>query len=417
MLSLLTVLGALAQDSDGGLAEEPPPTEEAQPWDRVGWGWGGVPALNFNSDEGAGFGIVASLYRYNGELQPYKTSVTLILFATTKAVQSHSIEVDALRVANTPLRLTVRGSLDAIQVDNYCGVGPDVTCDPAGAEAAADRQQVAGADREAFLKNYYRTRYVLPYLRIDARYALDPMPHRFELVGGYRAELILPGTFSDPTPWPGSLYEQDFPGGERGLLSVVQAGVMLDNRDNEPSPTRGYWVEATGRLAAPFLGSEWTYGGFNTTLRGYLPLFTDRLVFADRAVVDVIAGEASIRELANLGGTQRYWGYGSQFTGRGIRQRRFIGEAVAFNQAELRALVAPFQAFGVPVDVHLLGFLDVGFVGAETRDFGRMFRTPLPGGGGGLRLAFDKNFIIRADMGFSSFEEGSSLYIDIRNLF
>ena len=122
MFTLMLAL-AWAEPSTDPAADEAAAAsdEEARPWDRVGWGWGGVPAVNFNSDEGFGFGAVGSLYRYDGQVQPYKTGITLILFATTKSIQAHSLEVDMLRVGNTPLRLTVRGALDSTKVDNYCG--------------------------------------------------------------------------------------------------------------------------------------------------------------------------------------------------------------------------------------------------------------------------------------------------------
>ncbi len=403
----------------GAFAVEPepdPPAQEAQPWDRVGWGWGGVPAVNYNSDEGFGFGVLASIYRYNGGTQPYKTAVTLLAFGTTRGIQYHYLQFDTLNVGGTPLRLDGRVALDATRVDNFCGIGNDVTCDPAVAQAAAG--DLTGEEREAFVTNYYRTRYLYPRMRIGARYALDPMPHRFELFGGYRLAYILPGDFRESGAFPGSLYAERFgEEGEEGFVSVLQVGAMLDNRDNEPSPTRGYWIEASVRGASRFIGSDWEHVGFNTTLRGYLPIFTERLVFADRLVVDAISGSAPVQELANSGGYQRYTGYGSLNAGRGIRQRRFIGETLAMNQAELRWLAVPFRVADIPIDIHVLGFLDVGFVGAEFTDFGRSFRTPLPGGGGGLRVAVDKNFIVRADVAFSSFEQGNSLYIDINNVF
>ena len=416
MLPWATVaLARVPDDTDAVPAVE---DADPDPWDRVGWGYGGVPAVNFNSDEGAGFGVVGSLYRYNGETQPYKTGMTLILFATTKGIQAHSFELDTLRLFDTPLRLAVRGALDTTLVDNYCGIGPQVTCDPAIAEAEADAAGLEGQVRDDFLRRYYRTRYINPNLRIDARYELDPMPHRFEIVGGYKASYLTPGTFGDPSPWPGSLYEADFGEGEQGLVSVLQIGGMLDNRDNEPAPTRGYWIEASIRGAAFLWGSSWDFFGFNTTLRAYQTLGTDRLVFANRVVVDGIIGDAPVRELAAPGGTQRYSAYGSLNAGRGIRQRRFIGEAFAMEQAEIRWTALPLTIGTLPIDIGLVGFADVGFVGAEFADFGAMFATPLPSTGGGLRLAFDRNFVIRADVGVSPIEDWSpKLYIDLRNLF
>jgi hypothetical protein len=43
---------------------------------------------------------------------------------------------------------------------------------------------------------------------------------------------------------------------------------------------------------------------------------------------------------------------------------------------------------------------------------------PVPSFGGGLRLAFDDNFIIRVDSGFSAVEDfAPKIYIDLANLF
>ena len=74
--------------------------EEPENWERERWGGGGLPALNYNSDEGFGFGVVASAYRYNGEVAPYKTAINLVIFATTFGIHNHSLEVDTLQVGD-----------------------------------------------------------------------------------------------------------------------------------------------------------------------------------------------------------------------------------------------------------------------------------------------------------------------------
>lgn len=408
------------------LPDEPgsAPKPEGAPWQRTGFGFGGLPAVNFNSDEGFGFGVVGSLYRYDGETGPYKTAFNLVLFATTKAVQTHSLEIDWLQVKGAPVRITARGEFASTSTSNYCGTGPLVTCDPATAEAAADAEglyeqaSTSELGREDFVRHYYRTRFLNPNARIDVRYTIDPMPHRVELLFGWRANAMIPGDFKERTPFPGSLYAQDFPGGESGLVSVLQTGVVFDNRDNEPSPIRGYWAEASVRSATFLWGSAYDYFGYNTILRGYLPIATDRLVLADRFMVDGIVGDAHTLELTTPGGTQRIPFYGSLNAGRGIRQRRYVGKSKILEQLELRWTAWSPTIAGVDVDLGLLTFGDLGFVGEELTDLGRSLRTPLLGTGGGLRIAIDKNFIVRADVGVSPIEDWSpSVYIDLRNLF
>jgi hypothetical protein len=417
MIVLAAWLGtAAAQD----VPEAAEADEEVDPWDRRGWGFGGLPAVNYNSDEGFGFGVVGSAYRYNGELQPYKTAVNLVLFVTTFGIHSHSLEVDTLELADRPLRLTVRGELATTNTSNYCGVGPEVTCDPDAAEAAiaAVSPPLEGEAHDDAVRRYYRTRFLNPNGLVDLRWAIDPMPHRVELVVGWRGRGILPGDFQERTPWPHSLYAEDFPGGEAGFVSALQVGVMADNRDNEPAPVRGYWVEGTVRAASVIFGSTYDYVAWNLTLRGYRPLGTDRLVLADRVVFDQLVGEAPTLELSIPGGTQRYTFYGSLNAGRGIRLRRYVGRLKAMNQTELRATFWRPTVAGVDLELTALGFLDLGFVGADPLDFGPAFSHPLPATGGGLRIAVDRNFVVRGDVGVSPIEGWSpSVYIDLRNVF
>lgn len=387
-MPLLLLLAALAAAED-------------EPWQDEGWGWGGLPAVNYNSDEGFGFGVVGSVYRYDGEQAPYKTAIDLVLFASTKAVHDHSLTIDALELGGAPIRLTVRADMRATRSSNYCGTGSGVTCDPA----------VAPND------TFYKTRFVYPQLRADIRWTLDPKPHRLELLAGWRGGLLIPGDFDERAPYPDSLYAAHFPGGEEARVSVLQAGVMLDDRDNEPAPTKGYWIEASVRGASPLWGASFAYVGFNSTLRGYVPLGSERLVLAERVVLDGQVGDVPTVELAVPGGSQRYDWYGSLNAGRGIRLRRYIGEVMTMSQTELRYTFARPKVFGVQLDLTTLAFLDLAFVASDWQHLEEL-ATPLPGEGVGLRVAFEQNFIVRVDVAVSHLEDyAPGVYIDLRNTF
>lgn len=416
MLVLLTSL-LFAQTDPTEVPE--PVAQTPESWQRDGFGWGALPALNYNSDEGFGFGVVANLYRYDGETSPYRYNIGALFFMTTKGIHSHRLEIDALRVGGTPLRLTGRVQLEVTRAGNFCGFGHTVTCDVDVAESAADSNGLTGEPREAFIRRYYRVRYVRPYAFLNARYAIDPMPHRVELFGGWRVERHQPGDFSSNTPFPDSLYAERFPDGERGFLSILQAGVMADNRDNEAAPHRGYWVETSVRGAAEWLGSDWSLFGVNTTLRGYVPVTSnERLVSATRVVFDGFVGDAPTRELGNPGGSILYSLYGSLNAGRGIRARRYIGRVKTFAQQEARWTFLSTRIGGVPLQLTALGFVDVGVVADEWSDLSDALGEPIVGTGGGLRIALDTNFIVRADIGVSAKESWApSIYIDLGNLY
>lgn len=406
--------GARAEDVD-----PEPPAEDAPSWTREGFGFGGIPAVNYNSDEGLGLGAVGSVYRYDGKTSPYKIGITAILFATTRGVHGHRVDVDALKLMGGRLRFTARANLDITRTNNFCGLGPDVTCDPAVAEARADELGLAGEERETFVRRYFLASYIRPNVFLNARWRLGDLEaeRKLELMTSLRSELHLPGTFGDPNPDPQALIATRLDQ-EKGLLNVLQVGVMLDTRDFESAPSRGVWIEGSLRGATRYLGSAFDLAGLNTTLRGYVPLAGDgKLVGATRLALDGMVGDAPIRELAQMGGSVLYTYGGGLNAGRGVRQRRYLGRVKTLLQPELRWKFLHVEPLGVAVDFTVLGFVDVMAVAEDWSRLEQLGR-PIVSEGGGLRLAFDDNFIIRTDVGFAAVEDYSpAIYIDLAHLY
>jgi hypothetical protein len=145
---------------EGGSAQpapaEGPPPAEAKPWDRVGFGWGGVPAVAYNSDDGFGYGVLASIYRYDGGTAPYKWSSTILLYMTTKQVHTHRIDLDVIDVGDLPLRLTTRAEFASTRAANYCGTDPSRPCDPADAEALAAAMGIEGKAADQLVDRYHK---------------------------------------------------------------------------------------------------------------------------------------------------------------------------------------------------------------------------------------------------------------------
>lgn len=404
-----------ATPPEGDGKKKPP---QGEPWEKVGWGWGAIPAVNYNSDEGFGFGALGSFYRYDGETQPYKMALTLLFFMTTRNVHSHRIDFDWLDVGDTPLRLTFRVQLDATNTANFCGYGWDVECDPALAEEAADDLGLTGEDRDDFVRRYYYLRWMRPNGYAVARYRVSSGKPEVEVFAGWRGEMFMTGFWKNDGPWPDSYYAETV-GEEDGFLSVLQAGANLDTRDNEPAPRRGMWHEVSIRGAWKYFGSAWDYFGFNATARFYAPLVKEGiLTLASRTVFDGMVGDAHVRELAAVGGIKSYSFGGGDSAGRGIRLRRYIGRVKAMEQLELRYAFVRFRVVKANTELTLLLFGDMIVAGEDWSDIGPAFAHPHFGEGIGLRVAINQNFVIRADVGFSDVENWSpGVYIDIDNLF
>lgn len=412
--------------------EEPssstPPLETME---REGLGFGGIPAFNYDTDNGFGFGLVGSLYWYERGVAPYRYALTVILFATTKLIQDHQIRFDAVDVLDLPLRLTFRGGYYQSLTQNFCGFGNGVTCDPNVAALEASRLGLEGSAREDFLRRYYLLRLTRPYVQGLARWRLLREPVKLELMGGWRGHLLLPG---DPwadddgdgapdltfRPYPGSLYAKTFPRGEPGFASVFTAGLMLDERDREASPTRGYWIEGSVRLSSSWLGSSWDYAGGNLTARTYLPLLrgAHTVVLAQRLVLDATVGDLPVDEMIRVGGSWDYTAFGGNPMGRGIRVQRYVGRIKVLEQIELRADIASHELFGQRFRWGLAGLVDAGWIGVDWKDIGGDPYRILFGFGGGLRLAWNDDFVIRADVATSPIEGFSpAVYIDIGDTF
>jgi hypothetical protein len=428
MFALLAALSLSAHAQDESAdptveseTAEQAPEPELEKWEKEGWGFGGLPAVAYNSDDGIGGGVLGSIYRYDGKSAPYKAELYFLFYVTSKKVHTHRLQLDWLDVGGAGIRLTTRAEFSATRTAHYCGQIPPGNCDVADAQSYADDLGLTGAESEEFVNSYYKMRSLGPSFFLNLRKELKPLPHRVEVFGGYWGQYIIPGDFQEREAFPNSLYDQDFPGGEQGMVSSFQVGAMLDNRDNEPAPIKGYWVEASVRGAHRFVGSDWDYAGFNVTARGYQPLGTDRVVLADRFVIDGMFGDIPMQEINRAGGSQIYNLYGGQRMGRGVRNSRVRGKARVMNQTEIRATVwSPSLRKGrTVIDITPIAFLDAGYYAAEWGDIGGDNAAFVYGTGGGLRLAFNKNFIIRADFGVSPVEgwmDNYGIYIDVRNL-
>ncbi len=218
----------------------------------------GVPALGFGPESGFGTGIVGTMYVDQDDIQPYKMALGLKAYISLKGMQSHAVTFDQVDAFGLPLRLTSRLGFFSTVEQNYCGQGNAVSCDENRAAIAADKAHLTGEDRETFIRRYYSNRFMSFFGDVYSRWLLWKNEAKLELLASYRGRYYLSGDFKHRGPYAGSLYAQDFNGKKTdGYLSTLEVGVMLDKRNNEPSPTSGYWLESTVRGGSWLTGSVW----------------------------------------------------------------------------------------------------------------------------------------------------------------
>ena len=367
------------------------------------YGFGGIPAVGYISGFGTGFGAIGSFYKKEPLLNPYRYELDAQAYFTLTGFQSHRLRFDYIDVANLPLRLRSTAGLLANIGENYCGQGMRADCTPEKPT------------------NYYLQRYIEIFGTIDGRWRLKPLPHKTELIFAWRGSHYRIGDWSESGPYKDSLYQHDFGTDDgNGFASVLEAGVMVDNRDFEPAPKEGYWIEATLRESSPFWGSSWSYLGANLSLRGYLPLMpSKKLVLAAQLIFDGMYGKAPLQEIVRVGGTGRFFNtFGGQDIGRGIREQYFPGRLKAYKQVELRYQFVGFNVWDWHFDVTAVTFADLGLVAWDFNTLDKETFKPAVGFGGGLRFLWDEAVVVRLDIGTSPIESyAPKFYFVIGNVF
>lgn len=206
-----------------------------------------------------------------------------------------------------------------------------------------------------------------------------------------------------------------------GLHPYLHAGVTFDTRDRQQNPRRGIHADAFLTYYAG-LGSMSNYNNvkFNAAWRHYLPIIPNRLTFAYRLGTQMnVAGESPfyLNTYLNQLYMQRvvYEGLGGANSVRGIMRNRILAPGVAFANVELRTQLFSFKVKKNMFYVGLVPFLDAGMVvqpynrvshdphiGApitddETNiDYQRLY-DPHLGGGCGLKVAMNDNFVLSVD--------------------
>lgn len=438
LLALLGAMNALAaadptpgSDDSGGAPLSPPAAPATPPTtpteDPLGhrWTFAAVPTATFNTDEGFGTGGVVSLYHDHEGVLPYRDEVRINFFISSKLVQSHALTWDALRPFGVAGRSWLRVGYYSTVSQNYCGLGNDVDCAPGDGIAAADHRGLvddAARDDDAhdtFVRRYHLMRFIRPHATAIFRPWLRDKPYRTELLFGWRGSYTWPGDIDHEGPYPGSRYAQDFPRGEQGLSSVPFVGVIVDDRDDEVFPTRGFVTEASVRGGHGVTGSTWPHAGVTAIAAGYFSMSrTPRVVVASRVVGDVMVGDPSTEELARIGGTLDTIAFGGSSLGRGIREHRYLGKVKLMEQTEVRAQLFDVTLLDQDLSLGAAVFSDAALVGTDVADLDASFVQPLLTFGVSWRILWNKNFAIRWDLAASPDErEGPGFYIIVGQAF
>ena len=246
------------------------------------------------------------------------------------------------------------------------------------------------------------------------------------------------------TPADGSLYQlykewgilNDT--GENQFLSAIKAGLMYDSRNVQNNPTKGIWAEAHAIVAPKWLGSSMDSYKLSATFRQYVPLGTDKLVFAYRLAYQGFLGNNTPWYLmpfySNMGYNRDFDAIGGYRTTRGLMLDRVQGLHTGFYNIELRYRFIDFQLLNQNIAFALSGFTDGAHVfkgydltnktGAKPELYKKYIDTSRKDGlhataGAGLRFIMNQNFIVAFEYArcFNKQDGNGAFYINTGFLF
>jgi outer membrane protein assembly factor BamA len=365
-----------------------------------GWQISGLPALDFNSDEGFGYGIIAQAHNYgNGGAQPYAYLIEPQIFLTTKGRRDFTVFFDAPHLLPGDWRWGAFLGREQQLSTPYYGIGNTTTYDKAN-EAAPNPY-------------FYR------YGRVGVRFSTDlqrPVmgPLRLLIGTGTRSSTINETPFdSGTTLLRGQTGGVPIPSRR---ATYLRTGLVFDTRDRETGPSHGQWTELLIQRGAKALGGDYDFTRITGTARFYVPV-TERIIFAERILAQNIQGTIPFYEMSTTQGSfSDDEGLGGSGSVRGWPKNRFIGKGIAFANQELRWEVTDFTLRRRPSALVLSGFVDAGRVWATGLSTAGLLSDLHVGYGGGARIRYGKDFVVGADVGHSK-ESGAAIYLGLGYLY
>lgn len=373
-----------------------------------------MPFVGGNSDMGFGGGYIASLARVEPQLEPYRWRVesagTLTLMggddgAVTVPYIDEYLMFRAPHLIPERLGVELRVSYTREATLKYYGLG-NASEIPAGADPGADEFEHARTHPTVSLEGEYRD------LPLVVTWGASYTHNWFELPRDGQLARDMQSADADVARLLGEARPHGVP--------ELTVGVGWDTRDDEISPTRGvYATETVDVTPGTFGEAEYRFARSDTAVHVYVPLIASerRLVFAARAVGDLLFGDVPFYELPRFADTSAIGGAKGV---RGVPAQRYYGKIKVFTNLELRSELFSFDLFGEPRRFGLVAFTDAGRVWADYRSNPELDGTGLGlkyGIGGGVRIASGKTFVLRADVAWSPDARPVSGYLLAGHLF
>lgn len=390
-LSIVMLLLAVATTAEGQQTTARP----------TGHSLTGLPALNFDADEGFGYGAILQYYDYgDAGAEPYRFSLQPTLFLTTRGRRDITLFLDAPHLLPAGWRMDAQLAREQQLAAPYYGVGNNTIA----LESATKSPN----------PYYYRFGRTVVRANADFQHELVVPALRLLVGAGTRTADVKTVPYDSGT----TLLAQQT--GKATLPTTdaryARVGLVWDTRDREIGTHGGNWSELLVQRAGRVLGGNQVFTRITGSVRQYVPLAA-HVTLAERVVMQTVHGDPAISEIFAVQSSFRDDEVlGGATSVRGIPKNRYVGKGVAFANSELRWSAASFGLLGRPTGVVLSGFVDAGRVWTDGLDLSQVASDLHVGYGGGARLAIGPSFVVATDVGHSS-QSAAAIYIGLGYLF
>ena len=380
---------------------------------QTGWKFSGIPAVNYNSDDGFGYGVIGSVFNYKeGGYNPYYLKINSTIFRTTGGKQLYSIFVDSPYLPNENYRFNLR--LQLRDEDNYPYYGPGNDSEFHEEHVDEDHNQYQGDKYYYFKKQQWK---LLVHLQRQLYSMSKEVKGISGLVGfgfshsnnSYKKN-DSHSTKLEQHVKRGVITEKQF---EDGLSNFLKFGLIYDTRLREVNPTKGTWTSLLMEVHSKMLGGDFNFTRLTLIDRRYFKII-DNLIYANRIVIENLSGTVPLSLQYPFGSTMKvHEGIGGVRTLRGILKNRYFGDTEFFMNMDLRYTFLSTKFLKQQFDFTAVGFLDIGRVWeGEISKFDNFHTSQ----GLGSYITWNENFTVFIKAGFSE-EAGMQIYLDTDYLF
>ena len=213
-----------------------------------------------------------------------------------------------------------------------------------------------------------------------------------------------------------------------GNVTQLRAGLIYDSRNHDSDPTKGENIELSLVYAPDLIdGRGYSNLGLHLSVCQYLPVYTEKLTFAYRALVQTnLCGEIPYYFTNNINSMffrKMYTeGLGGNASVRGINRNGVLGEGFFMLNAELRWRIYDFKLINQNWQIATNPFFDMGSIlqpfRLEDQKGSGLYvgdeRVPHYTAGLGIKLIMNHNMIISFEGG-KPFDEndGTGLWTNI----